>query len=36
MSPSDLTLILGPVVGGALAWAWHLVRVWMRHRHGAP
>jgi hypothetical protein len=32
---ADLTVIAGPVVGGALIWAWHLVRVWMRHRHGA-
>ena len=36
MSPADLTVIVGPIVGGALLWVWHALRVWLRHRHGAP
>lgn len=36
MSPIDLSLIVGPAGGVVLLWIGHVLRAWLRHRHGAP
>jgi len=32
----ELPIVLSPVAGVAVAWVVHAVRLWLRHRHGAP